>query len=1122
MIDHKIPVKANRVLNVILVGMLLILIRVWYLGVIQHEHHLEASRKPMRRILIENVERATIRDRFNTPLAVNKIRYDAAVCFAQIRQIPHIEWKKDEKGKWVRHNARMAYVTKLAALIGEELKMDPISIEDTIMGRASLFPHTPFVIKEDISESEYYRLRMLEKDWVGIQAKRSSKRFYPLGKVACDVLGYLGPISQREYVAIAREIEELQTYLAEREAGQLIPLPSGYQTPLEVRKRLKDLQERAYTINDQIGKSGVEGSFDAELRGSYGKKMVEVDVKGNLIRELPGGRKARSGDRILLTISAELQEFAERLLIEQEPVRDRKDKNGEVRLDFPWIKGGAIVALDPKTGEVLALASYPRFDPNDFVPTRDPELKRKKGAELIRWLENESYAGEIWDGKRPLEREVAKQGASPKDESILLSWERYLELVLPEEGSVTRAFSKIVDIRTAIRLQEALYALLSYSAQDDVSLLINALYESEGNHPSNLSTSSETLEAIRVRCQEKGEEYATHKKRLDSFLASISYNDDKLLLLDLAKLVVKKEDFSEHLLNLVGNQSLSFYRLLTQAAFSIEATLQPYVQELHHDLDFTSWRKSHFKEFLKLKRREEKEAKRYARPYTDYLDQLERTQFKEFWQKNRWLFAYIFTTGKTPETLPSNLQPYIAQILALCQKSLRLHPACDRLKNLLAGWELGDALSFLQSMHAHRELTQPLFGTYRSVRNSAGKQLEKHLASAFYPLCGFSYARSQAFRQSSPQGSVFKLVTAYTALKERYERTSRDLNPLTLVDDLKWDSNRNSSKQILGYTLDGQPITRLYKGGQLPRSSHSHIGKIDLVGALEQSSNIYFAILAAEHIKDPAELTKSAKMFGFGTKTGIELPGETLGHVPDDVAFNRTSLYSFAIGQHSLVVTPLQTALMASTIANHGVALRPKIVKAFAGKERDIDEEESVFETSSFLFQEELGLVGISFPLFVETQKEPLKNFVANTPSEIKTTLDLPDPVRNLILEGMYKAISGPRGTARAAGISALLANPKLMRDFLDVQKHAVGKTGTAEILYKHSLDRESEARKVTHVWFAGISFEDSPGKEKWQDPELVVAVLLRFGERGGKEAAPLAMQMIKKWREIKKAHQQE
>ncbi|MFI5333657.1 MAG: penicillin-binding transpeptidase domain-containing protein, partial [Chlamydiales bacterium] len=897
--------------------------------------------------------------------------------------------------------------------------------------------------------------------------------------------------------------------------------PSGYETPLEVRKRLKELQEKAYTINDLIGKSGVEGKFDAELRGSYGKKVMEVDVKGNLIRELPGRRKAESGSRILLTISSELQEFAERLLIEQEPVRDRKDSGGEMKLDTPWIKGGAIVALDPKTGEVLALASYPRFDPNDFVPSGDPEIKNRKGRERIRWLENESYAGEIWDGKRPLEREIGKKGTEIKEESLLLSWERYLEQVLPKEGSLRKALSKIANLKSAIRVQELADKLVGLSAQDDLALLINALYEGDGHHPSKLSVTEETLEAIRVRCQEKGEEFFSHKRELDGLLSSIPHNDDKLLLLDLLTLVVKKEDFSEELLMRTGDQSLATYRALSQAALSIEAELLPYVKELYHALDFNDWRKAHFKDFLKLKRREEKQKKRYARPYTDYLDQLERLHFKDFWQKNRWLFVTIFLTGKTPSLPSSNIQAYVAQIFAQAKKQTPSHPAREQLKRLLSSWEMQEALSFLQTVHAHRELTRPLYGNYRSVRKNGGLQQEKHLASAFYPLCGFSYGRSQAFRQSSPQGSVFKLVTAYTALKERYEKSPRDLNPLTLIDDLKWDSHRNSSKQILGYTLEGQPITRLYKGGQLPRSSHSHIGKIDMVGALEQSSNLYFALLAGEHLKEPQGLATCAKLFGFGAKTGIDLPGETCGNVPDDIAFNRTSLYSFAIGQHSLVVTPLQTALMTSAIANHGSVLRPKIIKTLAGKERDTGEQDLAFDNLSFPFQDELSLVGISFPMFMETQKEPVKNFVSNTPTFVHNKLFLPDKVRDLILEGMQRAVIGARGTARAGAISSLLANQKLMRDYLDTQKHVVGKTGTAEILYKHALDRESEAEKVTHVWFTGISFDDDPGKEKWQDPELVVVVLLRFGERGGKEAAPLALQLIKKWRELKKAHQE-
>src|SRR5205823_2972442 len=141
--------KANRILNIILLCLLLILIRVWYLSVIKHEEGLEQSRKPQRRTVIEQVERATIRDRFNLPLAINKIQYNASICYAHIRQIPSVAW---EEGK--RVHPRSEYITRLAQLLSKELSLDPIAIEDLIHAKASLFPHTPFVIKENLSEPQ--------------------------------------------------------------------------------------------------------------------------------------------------------------------------------------------------------------------------------------------------------------------------------------------------------------------------------------------------------------------------------------------------------------------------------------------------------------------------------------------------------------------------------------------------------------------------------------------------------------------------------------------------------------------------------------------------------------------------------------------------------------------------------------------------------------------------------------------------------------------------------------------------------------------------------------------------------------------------------------------------------
>ncbi|KAG8155913.1 hypothetical protein JTE90_011656 [Oedothorax gibbosus] len=92
-------------------------------------------------------------------------------------------------------------------------------------------------------------------------------------------------------------------------------------------------------------------------------------------------------------------------------------------------------------------------------------------------------------------------------------------------------------------------------------------------------------------------------------------------------------------------------------------------------------------------------------------------------------------------------------------------------------------------------------------------------------------------------------------------------------------------------------------------------------------------------------------------------------------------------------------------------------------------------------------------------------------------------------------------------------------KTYLELQGgQLIGKTGTAEILYKSTIDAETSAFKVDHSWFAGISF--LPKHQKMRDrAELVVIVYLPFSKSGGKEAAPIAAEMIKKWRDIQKNH---
>jgi hypothetical protein len=639
--------------------------------------------------------------------------------------------------------------------------------------------------------------------------------------------------------------------------------------------------------------------------------------------------------------------------------------------------------------------------------------------------------------------------------------------------------------------------------------LIDALYPTSGTRK------KEGADAILDSLKAHGEEASLIKAYVDARIGSVAYNQDKLLILDLCRLAVDRTRFSKELIGACGQTSLAEYRALSQETALLSQMLQKEMRKLYRETEFKTWRQTHFKAYLKGKREEEKKNRTYARPYTDYLDRMEKKMFKEFWQAHRWALLHTLIVGAPLESTPHT--PYL---LALHDHLLKENAPLQHLHAVFQSVSFPLSLEWLKSIRSFDDLTRPLYGKYRMLRHKEGVHLEKHLASAFYPLSGYNYGRSQAYRQLAPQGSVFKLVTSYQALLERYQRGEMTLNPLTITDDLHGDKRSSSDHQILGYFLDGQPITRAYKGGLLPRSS-PHVGRIDLVGALEQSSNLYFSLLASDHFHDPAALGTAARQFGYGEKTGIDLPLEPSGSVPHDLSYNRTGLYSFAIGQHAFVTTPLQSAMMMAALANGGEVLKPKIIQLIAGKEL-ADEEELVLASSSFPYKEELSLVGIHFPLFTEAVKELEYLSIVAPPTEVKRSLALPDPVKDIIFQGMQQVVLGPKGSARPAVLRSLYEFPHSVRDYIALQHQMIAKTGTAELLYKQTIDAETAARKENHVWFAALSFPQEPhqayGKTEWPEPDLVVVIYLRFG-RAGKDGALLAAQIVKKWREICDKH---
>lgn len=1025
MSSQSVQSQSSKVLKIISIALFCISIKLWLLTIIQKDEKIKEAKKPKEKTIIQYANRGPIYDRFDLPLALNRIKYNASIYYAQIRQIPSVKWNVDENGNKYKSYPRKEHIKRLSSLLSHELNLDADRIEDLIYSKASLIPHIPFTIKENIDEKTYYKLKILEKDFLGLQAERSQERFYPQKKVGSNVIGYMGPISEQKYRKIADEIKELQTIFKNAD----LYLPPEYQSKEEVERRLNSLKEKAYSVNDRVGIDGIEAAFDQSLRGSHGKKRFEVDVNGNFLKELEY-KKPKDGEKLTLAISSELQEFCEELLAKDEKSRNRLDQKS------PFIKGGSIVVMDPKNGQILALASFPRFDPNDFIISKKDTKKNS-----LRWLENKEMIKEIFNGTIPLQREFFNKTFYTEEKN--LSFDQFLELILPKNSEIIDCLKNIKNIKNAIKIQENVESLL-YFSKTDPKMLFDAIFSTDP-----------TGENRAVLQRLNKDDLQTPKANLQLYLKNVTNTFDKLFVIDLCRMIVHSPSFSDDLINSFGDRSLTFYWDLSRDIYLLEKKLIKAIRPLFSTHFFKEWKIKNQKDFLRQKREEEKEMKIYSKPYIEHFDYMEKKLFDEFWQEKK----NIFLTCLIKDEKLSDPSSYVYFKSLQPKENSKFQKMLIDIREKLKDLSFEQTSDLLKTIRSFDDLQRPLLGEY-FIKNGQ----EKDLAASFYPKNGFGFTRSSSFQEQATLGSIFKIVVAYSALKNKNlskESSSSIINPFTMIDQIAWQTVKNERLMIVGFTEDHKPIFRFYKGGRLPKSSHSNIGKIDIISALAQSSNPYFAILASDYIEKIDDLIQDTKNFSFASKTQIDLPKEIIGSIPTDLEKNRTGLYSFAIGQHTLIVSPLQTAVMLASLANGGEILKPQILKK---------------------------------------EKEILKTIV------------LPKFIRNTILEGLDQTLWGEKGNARPSVIKKLKYDTPLQEKFISFKHKLVGKTSTAEVMRK--LNVTSKAEKYNDIWFGGIYFEDTNRK----NPELVIVVYLKYGE-GGKEAAPLAVEVIDKYNQLKEKY---
>ena len=221
---------------------------------------------------------------------------------------------------------------QLLVTLERMLYLDRLVVKKKIEDQIKKYPFRPVLIKKNISREELAVVETNLFNLPGVMIRVNPQRFYLFEKLASHVIGHMGEINESE---LAKE-----RYPANKRG-------------------------------DSIGKYGVEGKWQEVLNGLRGEEQIEVDASGRRLKIIDR-RAPLPGKNITLTIDRKLQILAEECL------QDKK---------------GAIVAMDPNTGEVLALASSPAFDPNLFIGGIENEELPKILLDADHPLQNRAIAG---------------------------------------------------------------------------------------------------------------------------------------------------------------------------------------------------------------------------------------------------------------------------------------------------------------------------------------------------------------------------------------------------------------------------------------------------------------------------------------------------------------------------------------------------------------------------------------------------------------------------------------------------------------------------------------------------------------------------------------------------------
>lgn len=373
--------RVNHRLDIIAVLFMafffIIVLRLVNLQIIHGKEYDEESRNKLLRTREIVANRGNILDRNYLPIAVNKMGYAVRIARTKMKEaernemilkIVQIFEKNGEAfesdlgkyltfnpidfGKAIKNNEQALQKWKKEMVLNEK----DVELLSTPQDTFNYFRKKKFYIDDKYTDEEAYKImsiryEMLIKGYTEVDLLLLAKN------VSSATVAQLEERHQ-EFPGVTIDVIPHREYVEAEPFGHIL----GYVRIID-EKEYETLKEKGYKRTDLVGKTGIELNQEEYLRGTNGKRWVEVDSSGRVMDEV-GIQPAVPGNDVVLTIDSRLQKAAmESLKKNIEEIRAKADN----KTNFGDACAGAVVVIDVNNGEILALAGYPSYDPSIYL-----------------------------------------------------------------------------------------------------------------------------------------------------------------------------------------------------------------------------------------------------------------------------------------------------------------------------------------------------------------------------------------------------------------------------------------------------------------------------------------------------------------------------------------------------------------------------------------------------------------------------------------------------------------------------------------------------------------------------------------------------------------------------------